>query len=349
MSKETLRLAGEPLEYFRTQRFCDRLRETEQLLLELIDAPKGGRVFFLTASGSGAMDAAVSNLIKPTDRVLVVEAGTFSRRWAEICRFYGLTVCDYQVPFARNMSLSDLENTIQSFRPDVVLMTRNETSSMQLFDVRGVGELKRKYGFLFVVDAISSFAIDEFHMADSNVSAVVLCTNKGLALSTGMSMIVLDEPRQFFPRSYYLDLRRYDLQASDMSLPFTPNLIALKQLYYKLLEIKKLGMPAVIEKVAAQAAHFRNLATALGFELLTQTPSNCGTLLRTHRTDVKALFCHLQEKGIFFTPYAVWTPSGGEAGTFIVGHIGDLTSDDNVVLCEEFRKWLSGTLPIAVA
>ncbi len=341
MTEETLRLAGKPLEYFRTQTFCDRVRETERLLLELIDAPKDGKVLFLTASGSGAMDAVVSNLIRPTDRVLVVEAGTFSRRWAEICRFYGLTVFDYQVPFARDMSLSDLEDSIRSFQPDVLLMTQNETSSMQLFDVRSVGALRQKYGFLLVVDAISSFGIDNFSMAGSNVSVVVLCTNKGLALSTGMSMIVLDEARQFSPRSYYLDLRKYDLQASDLALPFTPNLIALRQLYYRLLEMKKVGMTAVIDKVAAQAAHFRGLAVELGFELLAQTPSNCGTLLGTHRTDVKALFRYLQKKGIFFTP------SGGEAGRqLIVSHIGDLTREDNLVLCEELKKWLSGTLPI---
>jgi len=344
MTEETLRLAGEPLEYFRTQKFCDRLRETERLLLKLIDAPKDGKAFFLTASGTGAMDAAVSNLIRPTDRVLVVEAGTFSRRWAEICRFYGLTVFDYQVPFARDMSLGDLDESIRRFEPDVVLMTRNETSSMQLFDVRAVGALRERYGFLLVVDAISSFAIDEFSMADGNVSAVVLSTNKGLALSTGMSMVVLDKARQFFPRSYYLDLRKYDLQTSDLALPFTPNLIALKQLHYRLLEMKNAGMTAVIDRVAAQAAHFRALAAQLGFDLLTQTPSNCGTLLGTHRTDVKALFRYLQNKGIFFTP------SGGEAGRqFIVGHIGDLKREDNLVLCEELKQWLSGTLPIEAA
>lgn len=350
MTEETLRLAGEPLEYFRTQNFCDRLRDTERLLLELIEAPKDGRVYFLTASGSGAMDAAVSNLIRPTDRVLVVEAGTFSRRWADICRFYGLTVFDYHVPFACDMSLNDLEDQIRMFQPDVLLMTRNETSSMQLFDVRGVGSLKDKYKFLFIVDAISSFVIDEFSMTDSNVSAVVLCTNKGLALSTGMSMIVLDKARQFFPRSFYLDLRKYDLQASDLSIPFTPNLIALKQLYYRLLDIKKVGMRTTIEKVAAQAAHFRGLALELGFDLPTQTPSNCGTLLGTHRTDVKSLFRYLQQKGIFFTPYAVWTPSGGDAGgQFIVSHIGNLTRNDNLLFCEELKKWLSGHLPIEVA
>jgi aspartate aminotransferase-like enzyme len=159
-------------------------------------------------------------------------------------------------------------------------------------------------------------------------------------------MVVLDKARQFFPRSYYLDLRRYDLQASDLSLPFTPNLIALKQLYYRLLEMKRLGMPAIVDKVAAQASHFRALAVELGFDLLTQTPSNCGTLLGTHRRDVKALFRYLQKKAIFFTPYAVWTPSGGEPGRFIVSHIGNLTKDDNLVLCEELKKWLSGTLPL---
>ena len=217
-------------------------------------------------------------------------------------------------------------------------MQRNETSSMQLFDVKRVGKLCSKYNSNLIVDAISSFAIDPYNMDDFNVSATILSSQKGLGLFPGLAMIVLNKEiskQKLHKRNYYLDLDNYLGDYKDLTLPFTPNLIVLKQLNHKLNSIKDIKMENIIKGVNEQATHFRELIGGLPLEIRTETLSNCGTLLYTEKKDVKDFFRKLQKKEIYFTP------SGGEEGKkFCVSHLKYLTKEDNLVFIGELKKWL---------
>jgi aspartate aminotransferase-like enzyme len=135
--------------------------------------------------------------------------------------------------------------------------------------------------------------------------------------------------------SYYFNFNKYSNNNRDISLPFTPNIISLKQLHYQLEYFKKTGLGSRIQKIRMRALYFRELIEELPFEIIAQNPSNCGTALYTKRTDVKDLFERLQKKNIYFTP------SGGREGKkLIISHIGEQDSKDVNIIVNELRKWL---------
>src|SRR3989344_7870965 len=190
MSKEVLKIAGEQPAYFRTKQFHNMMLDNEKMLLDLVGC-KEGRAIFLTTSGTGAMDAAVCNLIGPKEKVLVINGGTFGERWSEICKFYDLNYKDFKPGFGKNINFDLLEKEFLEFKPSRVLMQRNETSSMQLYNVEGVGRLCSKHNASLIVDEISSFAIDKYHMNDYNVDVTILSSQKGFNLFPGLAMVII--------------------------------------------------------------------------------------------------------------------------------------------------------------
>lgn len=67
MYQHTLEVRSHVVPYFRTPEFSAMMRKNREMLLELTDADEDSEVVFLTASGSGAMEAAVMNCFDETD------------------------------------------------------------------------------------------------------------------------------------------------------------------------------------------------------------------------------------------------------------------------------------------
>lgn len=349
MSDEILNIAAKQPGSFRTNLFTELVCQAEDDLLELINC-KNGHVAFLSCSGSGAMDSAVSSLIDDEDKVLVINGGTFGTRWLEICNFYKLSTLNFVVDFAKDINLEVLEKTIEDYQPNIILMQATESTTLQCFNVKEVGRLCKKYKSKLIVDAITGFAIDHYNMDEFNVDATILSSQKGLALTAGLSMVVLKSTKLLVnkPRGYYLDLSLYiSKRKSDLNLPFspryfevgipfTPNLIALEQLSYQLCEMKKVGINEIVNRVNQRALNFRSLVEKykLTFKLIPDTPSNCGSLYSTNMDSIVEFTKMMEKKNVYFS-------SGPADGKRIgVAHLGNLTESDNEFFVKELRNWI---------
>jgi aspartate aminotransferase-like enzyme len=324
--------------YFRTESFGAQLQTCEEILLETIGCKKGEAVF-LTASGTGAMDAAITNLVDKEDRILVINGGTWGERWLNICNFYGLSAEEFKTEPGRNLDMDKLKKLLNQKSYSVVLCQHNETSTMQLHPVQQIGELSLKHNFKLIVDAISSFMIDPFTMDEWNIYAAVLSANKGVGVYPGLAMVVLSEYVELKSAgSYYFDFKKYlNRENIEFLLPFTPSIVSINQLYHRLQQVHEDGIDMVVESVRKRAEFFRNEIQEknLPFSLLAETPSNCGSVLLTDRTDVKTFFNELQQKDIYFTP------SGGETGgKFIISHIGDQKMEYVEQIINELSLWV---------
>lgn len=90
MYGHTLEVRSHVVPYFRTPEFSELMLENRQLFLRFIDAEEDSETIFLTASGSGAMEATVMNCFDESDRLLVISGGTFGERFEQICRIHGI-------------------------------------------------------------------------------------------------------------------------------------------------------------------------------------------------------------------------------------------------------------------
>lgn len=336
VAESTLRIAGGQVPYFRTQEFSNLLKETEKLFLDLAKS-KSGRAVFLTSSGTGAMDALVSNLVSDSDRVLIVNGGSFGQRWVDICKFYKINFHEFKVPFGKNIDFTALKKMLEETSSNVILAQHVETSSGQRYDLQALGELSRSFGAYLFVDAISSFANENFLMDEWFVDAFVTSSQKGIGVFSGIAIMALSARAISKPsskRSFYFELKKYLDKEGEMALPFTPNTSAIIQINKRLREITGEGMDKKIKKVEAQAEHFRDSARLLPLEMVAESPSNCVTTFYTHRTDLKLFFEKMQSKKIYFSP------QGGEKGHIVVSHMGEVTKKDNLIFLEELKKWL---------
>ena len=71
-------------------------------------------VILLSSSGSGAMEAAVSNLTSPGDRVLVLSAGKFGERWSAIAKAFGCEVDLVSKPYGETFDLAEIKSAPQA-------------------------------------------------------------------------------------------------------------------------------------------------------------------------------------------------------------------------------------------
>ena len=151
-----------------------------------------GELFMYTASGHGAWEATLANLLSPGDNVLVIESGWFSEGWSAMAHKFGLQSQTVGADWRRG---ADPQTVTTALRTDkdrkikAVLAVHSETSTgmaLPIADIRAAIDAAR-HDALFLVDTISSLGSLEFRMADWGVDAVVGGSQKGLMLPTGMS------------------------------------------------------------------------------------------------------------------------------------------------------------------
>jgi aspartate aminotransferase-like enzyme len=334
MSDDTLALGEEQIPYFRTETFSQMMFENESMVLEDMQAPVGSRCLFLTASGTGAMESAVLNLLnKEKDKVLVINGGSFGARWAQLCSTHGVPFEELKVAPGSTVHPNDFlpfEN--KGFT--ALLIQGCETSTGVAYDLDLVAAFVKRNHLFFIVDAVSAFLADPIGMKGLGINAMLSGSQKALAVPPGISFVCIDEvaqkrakenntPVMYFNYPLYLD------NMARGQTPFTPACGILSQIHQRLLSIKKAGgIDAAVNETASKADYFRKALkkAQLPFVPFAERPSNSVTALRvTGKMDAYSLF-HL-----VFERYGIYLcPNGGDLKekVFRVGHIGFLTAKD---------------------
>jgi aspartate aminotransferase-like enzyme len=340
---EVLAVGSEPVPYARTDTFAASVLESERWLLQLLGAT-GGRLVSYTASGSAAMEAVVSNLVGPEDRVLVISAGTFGKRWVDLVSRYPHATLDVeQPPFGADLDYDRIERRLRQGNYRILLMQHHETSSGALFDVARLGRVCREAGTLLAVDAISSFLSDDFSMDRFGIDAVVLSSHKGLCLPPGLGFVglgpkALDTSWQ--QRGLYLDFRA-NLNSLKRGHPlYTPAVTLYLQLHRRLQLIREQGVAAVIDAVRRKALGFRRLLEADDRTMVAASPSNCLSSFHV-RCAARDVVPRLAADGWFIMQSA-------EPTQVRVAHLGTSTMDDHRELLAriiEIERQVPGARP----
>jgi alanine-glyoxylate transaminase / serine-glyoxylate transaminase / serine-pyruvate transaminase len=156
------------------------------------------RLFMYTASGHGAWEATLVNLLSPGDVVLVPETGNFSEGWAAMARSFGLDVQYLPADWRRGIELSAITAALEAdkaHRIKAVCVVHNETSTglaLPLEQIRAALDAA-KHPALFLVDTISSLGSLEFRMDEWGIDGVVGGSQKGLMLPVGFSFTGVSE------------------------------------------------------------------------------------------------------------------------------------------------------------
>jgi alanine-glyoxylate transaminase / serine-glyoxylate transaminase / serine-pyruvate transaminase len=149
-------------------------------------------LFMYNASGHGAWEASLTNLLSPGDTIMVLESGYFSEEWANMARGHGLEVKLIAADWRRGVDIDDVRKELAADTAHAikaVCVVHNETATGMMLPLPAIREAIDFAGHpaLFLVDTISSLGSLEFRMDDWKIDCVVGGSQKGLMLPTGMS------------------------------------------------------------------------------------------------------------------------------------------------------------------
>ena len=211
--------------HHRTAEFRALYKKVLQQLKEFIGTAND--VVVLAASGTGAMEAAVSNLTNPADEVLVLTAGKFGERWTSLAKVFGCAVKTISVPYGQTFAIDEVKKAI-SPQTKLVLMQATETSTGVRHDVAAVGALLRGTDALLVVDAITGLGTTDLDVDGSGIDVIIGGSQKALMIPPGLAYLAVSErawarmETSKQPR-YYFDLRKERKSAAAGESAYTPS------------------------------------------------------------------------------------------------------------------------------
>ncbi len=282
MAKETLAQLQLPLLYHREERFAKIIEEITSLLRKVLFTK--GKIFILTASGTGAMEACVQNLISRYEKTMVITYGVFGKRWCELLWRYGAYVDEVAFPFGTSPPLEEIERRLRTNDEiRTVFTTLTETSTGMLANIKAIGKICHDNARTLIVDAISGLGADEFYCDDWNVDVVCGASQKALASPPGVSFVAVNEKayelvkKAKSPR-YYFDFRLYERFGAESQTPFTPAILTFYAFRYAIKRALRLGMRNLWHRHKKRANTFRKKLK--GVEYLPDAPSNALTVIK---------------------------------------------------------------------
>jgi len=271
--------------HHRTQAFRDLYTGVLADLKEVLGTSHD--VLVLVASGTGAMDASVSNCFSPGDRVIVCTAGKFGERWVEIVKAYGLNAVVLEAPYGQAVSPETVAQALAA-NPDTkgVFVQASETSTGVVHDVRAMGEAVKKTSAIFVVDAITGIGTMPLDIDGWGIDICIGGSQKAFMIPPGLAFMAISPKAWAFmdtaklPR-YYFSLKKERKMAAGGESAWTPNTALMLALAEALKYIKQLTMAKLVDN-AQQLAHATRVACgALGLELFaTDSPGSSVTSIK---------------------------------------------------------------------
>lgn len=343
LTPEILRAMDEPMPYHRGDAFRRIHRECLDGLRRLFRTE--GEAHILTSSGTGAMEAAVTNLFSPGEKVLTVNGGKFGERWGKICRAYGLEVVEAEVEWGAAIASSDLARLLRA-HPGVrgVFLTHCETSTGALTDLRSAAAAIRDAGeALIVADAVASLGAHALEMDGWGLDCVIAASQKALRLPPGLAFIALGaraverSGRAALPR-FYFDLRQSRDALRRGDTPWTPAITLIQGLAAALNAWREPEMERIRDSFRICAGTFRAGIRGMGLETMGRPPADSMTAVRLPAgiRDPEFRGQLLQRHGIIV--------SGGQgklAGEIVrVSHMGDRDFLSILAILEAFEDIL---------
>lgn len=263
---------GRPIIHHRTPQFQANIKEVIEGLQYVFQTKN--EIYLLASSGTGAMEAAVCNLLSPGDTAITVEGGKFGERWTELCHAYNAKPQVIEVEWGSAVDPATIKAQLDA-NPNVkaVFVTLNETSTGVVTDIEAIGKIVKETDAVLVVDAVSGLGVVDCKTDAWGADIVCSASHKGFMLPPGLAFLsVSDKAYKLIEAStnarYYWDLRKSKKAFAATDTPYTPAIGIVVALCESLSKFKEVGIENLFASYARLAKGTRAAAKALGLELL---------------------------------------------------------------------------------
>lgn len=275
--EDTLLEMAKPVFYHRSQQLRSMLAEVLEDLKYVYCTRN--TVVPLTASGTGAMEAAVASALPPGSKAICVIAGRWGERWRNLCKAFGVEAISVTCPYGQAVPPEALAQALAQ-HPDAaaVCATLSETATGVKNDIAAFGKLVAPTNALYLVDSISGLGVVECRTDDWHIDMNVTGSQKALMLPPGLAFVSVSDrawkriDANTQARTFYFDLKRYRENLKNSDTPFTPAHTLLRALKVSLKQLRAEGIENVWARHARVAAAARAGVAAMNLELFAQAP-----------------------------------------------------------------------------
>jgi aspartate aminotransferase-like enzyme len=264
---------AEPILYHRAPAFIEIYERVLERLPSVFQTTND--VLCFAATGSGALESAVANLVRPGEPALVASCGKFGERWAELCEAYGAELEHLAFEWGERVDPDRVERALSAMdaKPKALFVTQSETSTGVLNDVEALAAAAREQGVILCVDAVSGLGAANLPQDEWGVDVVVSGSQKSLMCPPGLGFASVSERALELAAAgpggrYYFDWGRTasGQRKSPADSPFTPAVTLFRALDVALAQIGVEGLAQVFERHAILARAARAGIEALGLE-----------------------------------------------------------------------------------
>jgi len=243
-------------------------------------------VLCFAASGTGAMDASVSNLFSRGDKVVVCVAGKFGERWAEIAKAYGLDATVLKVEYGEVVTPDRIEAALKA-EPETrgVFIQASETSTGAEHDVPTIAAIVKKTDAIFVVDAITGLGTTPLDIDGWGLDVVIGGSQKAFMIPPGLAFMSVSPKAWKFAETadlphFYFNLKKEKKNGDAGESSWTPATSLVLALAEALRYVKTVGMANLIANAQLLAQATREAARELGLELFAKRPGSSVTAVK---------------------------------------------------------------------
>lgn len=333
LSEEVLQSLARPMIHHRSPEFSSELAFVLSELKKTFATSQP--VFLLTSTGSGAMEAALTNTLSPGNEVLGMESGKFSRRWTQIARAHGLKVHRVSCEEGTPLSPQAVDEALcQHPKVKAVMIQACETSTGTQNPVFGISQVLRSHPkTLLIVDAMTAIGAMELRMDDWGIDIVVASSQKAFMLPTGLGFISLSERAWEFNQTarcprFYFDLKAEWEANQKGQTRFSSPIVHVRALKSVLKRLNHRGGESSRRRCETLARATRCGIKELGLEVFSQSPSPSVTSVKVPESlDGERIKQHLLDR----FKISIAGGQGSLKGRILrIGHLGCIRDEDLV-------------------
>jgi alanine-glyoxylate transaminase/serine-glyoxylate transaminase/serine-pyruvate transaminase len=293
-----------------------------------------GPVFIYPASGTGAWEAALTNVLSPGDKVLMYETGHFASLWRNMAAKLGLRPDFIASDWRQGADPQAIEARLRQDRQHeikAVCVVHNETSTGCVSPIAAVRRAidAARHPALLLVDTISSLASIDYRHDEWGVDVTVAGSQKGLMLPPGLSFNAVSEKALATAQRAMLSKAFWswdEMIAHNKNgfFPYTPATSLLYGLDAALDMLREEGLDNVFARHDRHAEATRRAVSAWGLAVFCRNPdhysSSLTAVLMPEGHSADAFRAQVLES----FDMSLGTGLGKMAGkVFRIGHLGD--------------------------
>lgn len=278
ISPQSLFALSRPPIHHRTDQFESVLKECFANL-KLFFQTKD-HVFILNATGTGAMEACIINVLNKGDKVLALDGGKFGERWASMSEIFGFDTDVLKSEWGKKFDFESFEQYLRKNKYSAFLVHACETSTATKYPIKEINELLKKIQpeCLLLVDGITSVGCTDLPMDELGIDGLIAGSQKSLGLMTGLSFLSFSERawkrvlKNSTPK-FYFDMVKEKKMNMSYATHFSSPVNMINALAERLSYIKEIGIDSYIRRSLFLQGQTVSFLKELGCSIFSESPS----------------------------------------------------------------------------